>query len=351
MKRHVCTVAAGLALVLVGAGPAAAGLPGLGGTQTAAQSSIFGDQAVEEQQNDADVTQKQGNGNVSVSPAVSVFGDASTTNEQGSGNTAKTDVDQSNSATQSQSADQGQSLEQNGSGGSCCDGQSQAGEQKVYGGDQTVDEQRNDADVSQYQGNGNVNVSPALSVFGDASTSSSQGSHNVAKADVDQSNTATQTQSSSQSQRLAGSGGCCKRPPVCGYDARCAPHDKHDKKEHGRAKERCCDGQSQAGEQKVYGGDQTVGEQRNDADVSQYQGNGNVNVSPAVALFGKQHDGCRSKCHSQARASHDGGATTGNVQGSGNRAYADAGQSNRAEQAQSATQWQKLVERCKGVMR
>src|SRR5919106_222729 len=228
MKRHVCTVAVGLALALVSAGPAAASLPGLGDVQTATQSSTFGEQTVDEQKNAADVTQSQGNGNVNVSPAIAVFGDASTENSQGNDNHAKADIDQSNDARQSQDASQSQSLDQ--SGGSCCDGQSQAGEQKV--------------------------------VFGD----------------------------------------------------------------------------------------QTIGEQKNDADVRQYQGNGNVSVSPAIALGGPKHDDCRSKCDGKKSGKHGGDASTWNSQGNGNQAYAYVDQSNRAYQSQAAKQKQSLVQACKGVI-
>ena len=59
MKRYVCTVATGLLLALVSTGTAtASGLPVLG--QSADQKTSFGDQTVDEQRNDADVTQKQG---------------------------------------------------------------------------------------------------------------------------------------------------------------------------------------------------------------------------------------------------------------------------------------------------
>jgi hypothetical protein len=302
-------------LALASTGSAAAGLPLLGGSQQGTQSTTFGDQTVGEQRNDADVTQAQGNGNVNVSPALAIFGDAATSNEQGSGNRADASVEQSNTATQSQAAEQSQSLEQSGSGGrkggSCCGGQSQTGEQSTTFGDQTVGEQRNDADVTQAQGNGNVNVSPALAIFGDAETSNVQGSGNKAEADVDQSNEATQSQDSTQSQRLDQNGGSC------------------------------CGGQSQTGEQSTTFGDQTVGEQRNDADVDQYQGNGNLNISPAIAIGGKE-ESCRSKCGASAKRAGD--TSTSNVQGSGNRASTDVDQSNSVSQTQSASQAQDLTQ-------
>ena len=53
MKRYVCTVATGLLLALVSTGSAAAGLPLLGNTQQGSQTTIFGDQSVGEQKNEA----------------------------------------------------------------------------------------------------------------------------------------------------------------------------------------------------------------------------------------------------------------------------------------------------------
>ena len=290
MKRYVCTVATGLLLALASTGTAtASGLPILG--QSGEQKTSFGDQTVGEQSNDADVTQKQGNGNLNIAPAVAILGDAETKNAQGNDNTATADVDQSNSVDQSQSSTQKQSLEQS-DGGSCCGGQSQTGEQKVYGGDQSVDEQRNDADVNQFQGNGNVNVAPAIAIFGDAESTNYQGNGNEADATVTQSNDASQSQTSTQKQSLDQNGGSC------------------------------CGGQSQTGEQKTSFGDQHVGKQRNDADVTQAQGNGNVNVSPAIAIFGD--------------------AETKNAQGNDNTATADVDQSNSVDQSQSSYQKQSL---------
>ena len=306
-----------------------------GQSQTGEQKADFGDQTVGEQKNDADVNQFQGNGNVNVSPAIAVFGDASTKSAQGNDNDAYAYVDQSNEAHQSQDATQDQRLVQRG--GTCCDGQSQAGEQRVYGGDQTVEKQKNDADVTQKQGNGNVNVSPAIAVFGDASTRNYQGNHNKADASVDQSNAAHQSQSAEQSQYLHQSGGrCCEKSYDC-KSYRCEPK-----------KETCCDGQSQTGEQRVYGGDQTVEKQKNDADVTQKQGNGNVNVSPAIA-FGGKHGSCDWKC-SGSRGGYGGDASTRNAQGNGNDAYADIDQSNAVEQSQLAGQRQGLVQACKEVI-
>jgi hypothetical protein len=118
MKRYVCTVAAGLLLALAGTATASAnsGLPVLG--QSATQQSILGDQGVGTQENDADVTQEQGNGNVNIAPAISVFGDAETKNEQGNGNYAESDIEQKNDVDQSQSSSQEQKLARDGEG--CC---------------------------------------------------------------------------------------------------------------------------------------------------------------------------------------------------------------------------------------
>jgi hypothetical protein len=329
MKRYVCTVAIGFVLALASTGTATAGLPLLG--QTGTQATSFGDQSVGEQKNDADVTQAQGNGNVNIAPAIAIFGDAETSNEQGNGNTAVAVVDQSNSVDQSQTAIQKQSLDQNG--GNCCsDGQSQAGEQSTSFGDQYVGEQKNDADVNQYQGNGNVNVSPAIAIFGDAKTSNEQGNGNTAVAAVDQSNSADQSQTSIQKQSLEHSGGCCSKP------------HRWDKKDG------CCEaGPSQTAEQTASFGDQSVGKQKNDADVTQKQGNGNVNVSPAISLGGKKEHSCYSKCAGSWKPT-GGGAETTNSQGNGNTAVAWVGQSNSVDQSQFAFQRQDVVDLCKGLV-
>jgi hypothetical protein len=325
MKRYVCAVTAGMLLALAGAGTAAAGLPLPGPVSGATQSATYGDQSIDKRRNDADVQQSQGNGNVNVSPAISLFGDSSTSNDQGNGNVAVAKVDQSNEATQSESASQTQT-DQNDGG--CCKAESQPAEQSSSFGNQSIGEQKNDADVDQYQGNGNVNVSPAIAVFGDASTWNSQGNDNVAIAKVEQSNEATQTESSWQNQNVDSNDGSC------------------------------CKGQSQPAEQSTTFGDQSLGKQRNDADVQQSQGNGNVNVSPAIAVPIKPHDECRSdgtygtsswgKCDTPHAV---GGASTWNDQGNGNVAFAKVGQSNTAAQSQSAWQSQTLGQCCREVMR
>jgi hypothetical protein len=346
MKRYVCTVAIGLLFALASTGTATAGLPLLG--QSGTQVTSFGDQTVGEQKNDADVTQAQGNGNLNIAPAVAIFGDAETRNAQGNGNTATANVDQSNSVEQSQSSTQKQWLDQDG--GTCCGGQSQTGTQTVYGGDQSVEKQKNEADVDQRQGNGNVNISPAIALFGDAETRNAQGNGNTATANVDQSNSVEQSQSSTQKQWLDQDGGtCCKPQSICEPKHECSPKGHSESpvwsKEKGGS---CCDGQSQTGQQETTFGDQTVGEQKNDADVTQKQGNGNVNVSPAVALGGK-HESCKAACEG-SWPSHGGDAKTVSGQGNGNTASAWVDQSNSVTQTQEARQLQPLAEWCKGLI-
>ncbi|MGH3128910.1 MAG: hypothetical protein ACRDPX_13400 [Gaiellaceae bacterium] len=349
MKRYVCTVATGLLLALVSTGTATATLLPLPGLvdQSATQETSFGDQTVGEQKNEASVTQAQGNGNLNIAPAIAIFGDAETTNKQGNDNTATTTVGQSNTADQEQSSVQKQSLDQSGAG--CCDGQSQIAEQTVYGGDQTVGEQRNDAAVEQWQGNGNVNVAPAIALFGDAESTNYQGNGNEADATVTQSNTANQSQSSVQKQYLdQDGGGCCKPSYGCKPSDPCAP-----KKDQRWEKERCCkDGSSQTAEQTADFGNQTIGEQRNEASVTQKQGNGNVSLAPALA-FGKgkgKGNSCYSKCGKPSYHSVGGNAETTNKQGNGNDANAQVGQSNTANQAQTSYQHQNVVDLCKGLI-
>jgi hypothetical protein len=362
-------------LALASTGSAAAGLPLLGGSQQGTQSTTFGDQTVGEQRNDADVTQAQGNGNVNVSPALAIFGDAETSNVQGSGNKAEADVDQSNEATQSQDSTQSQRLDQNG--GSCCGGQSQTGEQSTTFGDQTVGEQRNDADVDQYQGNGNLNISPAIAIggkeescrskcgasakrAGDISTSNVQGSGNRASTDVDQSNSVSQTQSASQAQDLTQSGGGCCQPkggkPRNGKPNGCKPSrgipttDRHpgpcdERKQPGRGFD-CCAGEVQVGSQSTSFGDQSVGKQQNDADVEQAQGNKNGNVSPAFGA-GRKSGSCKPKCASwkgPGGAVRAHGAQAGSGQGNQNATGADVDQGNTTDQAQGAEQHQGLAQ-------
>jgi hypothetical protein len=360
MKRYVCTVATGLLLALVSTGTAAAiieppptPLPGQSGTQ----ETTFGDQTAQ-QSNDADVDQIQGNGNLNISPAVAIFGDAETTTVQGSGNEANANVDQSNSADQSQSSEQKQSLDQEG--GKCCGGQSQTGEQTADFGDQTA-QQSNTADVDQWQGNGNLNIAPAVAIFGDAETKTVQGSGNEANANVTQSNEASQSQDSTQKQWLEqDGGGCCKSPIRCDKPDPCSPKKEYGeykkgsygKGYEGHPQDRCCEhGQSQTGEQTADFGDQTA-QQSNTADVTQKQGNLNGSFAPAIGFGKGKGDSCNSKCEKPGYGGHafGGDAETKTVQGSGNEANANVDQSNSADQSQASYQRQYLVDRSKGLV-
>jgi hypothetical protein len=270
------------------------------GGQEASQSTEGGEQSVGEQSNDAGVTQEQGNGNINISPAIAIGGDASTHNEQGNGNTAVASVDQASTAEQSQDVAQ-QSV--TSGGGSCCGASSQSAEQKATGGGQSVDKQKNDADVTQEQGNGNMNISPAIAFGGaqhdacgpcskgkggdggpSASTWNAQGNGNKAVALVGQSNTADQSQDVAQKQSVtSGGGGCCVKPHK--------PHESNCKTP--KQPEHLCGGRpGQTAEQSVWGGDQSVGKQKNEADVTQEQGNGNENRAP----------GSRSAASSTTRA-------------------------------------------------
>ena len=223
----------------------------------------------------------------------------------------------------------------------------QSGTQVASFGDQTVGEQKNEADVDQWQGNGNVNISPAVAIFGDAETWNAQGNGNTATANVDQSNSVEQSQSSTQKQWLDQNGGtCCKQHPSCEPKHECSPKDHGESPVWTEKGGTCCD-QSQTGEQETTFGDQTVGKQKNDADVTQKQGNGNVNVSPAVALGGK-HESCGS-CKGSS-PSHGKDAKTVSGQGNGNTAGAWVDQSNSVTQTQDARQFQSFAEWCKGLV-
>jgi hypothetical protein len=320
-----------------------------GQSQTGEQSTYGGDQSVDEQKNDADVDQWQGNGNIAVAPAIAVFGDAETTNYQGNGNEAKAYVDQKNSVDQSQTSHQRQSLESSGLGRHCCTGSSQTGEQSTYGGDQSVDEQKNDADVDQWQGNGNVWIGPAIAIGGDASTRNYQGNHNTAKADVDQNNEVDQSQSSTQKQdSTQEGGGCCKTTSDCKPSRGCEPRKGYGKKSWSRKD--CCESRSsQTGEQKTSFGDQTVGRQKNDADVTQKQGNWNGLFAPALAFGGGKHDSCYSRCE-KSWHSLGGDAETTNYQGNGNEAKAYVDQKNSVDQSQTSDQRQTLADTCRGLI-
>jgi hypothetical protein len=109
----------------------------------------------------------------------------------------------------------------------------------------------------------------------------------------------------------------------------------------------CCDGRDQTGSQSASFGDQTVGEQRNDADATQEQGNKNANVSPALGTGGrKQHRLCG---HVKNGKPGDGGASTWSAQGNGNVAQADVDQGNTVDQSQASLQDQGLSQNGEGV--
>ena len=167
MKQQVSAIGAALALALA-AGVGSAGATGLDpvkdkgaccalASQAGEQQATFGDQTVGEQRNEASAATNQGNGNVNVSPAVAVGGDASSANSQGNGNESGTTIVQGNNAEQGQQANQAQGQSQAGGGG-----RSQSGGQSANLDDETVGEQRNEASAATNQGNGNVNVSPAV---------------------------------------------------------------------------------------------------------------------------------------------------------------------------------------------
>ncbi|MQA00949.1 MAG: hypothetical protein GEU80_16810, partial [Dehalococcoidia bacterium] len=153
-------------------------------------------------------------------------------------------------------------------GAGCGDPQQEAAQE------QSVDQQANQADVTQKQGNGNVNVSPAISLLGgDARTYNAQGNANEADAKVEQSNEVDQAQIALQEQRVKD-----------GHDA------SKDRKRHEKAERKdgrsSHDGKAGDGGGQSVAQEQSVGTQANEADVTQKQGNGNVNVSPAISLFG-----------------------------------------------------------------
>jgi hypothetical protein len=208
-----------------------------------------------------------------------------------------------------------------------------SGTQLVTFGDQTVGEQKNDADVTQAQGNGNLNIAPAVAIFGNAGTWNAQGNGNTATADVDQSNSVEQSQTSSQKQQ--GASGCCRKP------VRCAPTKQWNPEP--------CSAPERTAAQTVEGGDQSVEKQRNDADVTQKQGNGNVSFAPAISLLGgdKGHS-CSEKCAKSPR--FGGGAKSTNAQGNWNDAAAQVDQGNSVDQSQTAYQRSSVVDSCKGLI-
>ena len=148
----------------------------------------------------------------------------------------------------------------------------------------------------------------------------------------------TQSQSATQKQYLTQDGAeCCK--PTYGSPKGNAPKENHS----------CCDGQSQTGEQKVFFGDQTVEKQKNEADVTQKQGNFNGSFAPAISFGGHKGNSCNSKCETPWWPS-GGDATTTNYQGNGNAARAYVDQSNSVDQSQTAYQRQFLVQSGKGLV-
>jgi hypothetical protein len=227
-----------------------------------------------------------------------------------------------------------------------------------------------------------VNVSPAIAIFGDATTWNAQGNGNTARTDVGQSNAVTQSQSATQNQNLGQSGGsCCKprdrgKPPENGCKP--APHGDlkgsapcsmepwggcrspkdgqvtaHDNRPscmpmYPDGKTGCCNGRMQMGSQSASFGDQSVGKQKNDADVTQTQGNENANASPALGTSGKKQHRSRGPHAKKGRPGH-GGAATSNAQGNGNVAKADVDQGNMVDQSQVSRQSQSLDQSREGV--
>ena len=102
------------------------------------------------------------------------------------------------------------------------------------------------------------------------------------------------------------------------------------------------DGKGGGGSQSVSGGDQSV-DQYNTSAVTQKQGNDNLNVSPAVSLFGPKHEPSKGK---DGWKKGHGRASTWNAQGNGNEAVALVSQENDAWQRQSAWQSQRQHRPC-----
>ncbi len=112
-------------------------------------------------------------------------------------------------------------------------------------------------------------------------------------------------------------------------------------------KAECCDGEVQTASQSASFGDQTVGKQKNDASVTQKQGNENANVSPALGIGGEKKHSCGCK-HAKSKPAHS-GASTWNFQGNGNAAQADVDQGNTVDQSQASGQHQSLAQGGEGV--
>ena len=340
-----------------------------GQSQTGEQTTYVRRPDVGEQKNDADVNQNQGNGNVNVSPAIAIFGDAKTKNAQGNGNTATANVDQSNSADQSQSSTQKQSL----AGRGCRSGSKGENghllrrsepDRRAEGLLRRPDRRasrRTTPTSTQKQGNGNLNISPAFGLggwkehapcnsrceaHGDRTVVGPRPRTTRATATPRTPTSTSPTRSRSRSRRRRSS--TSRRTAATAASRRIGPQTQA--KPTGE-RTCCCDGPSQTGEQKAYFGDQTVGEQKNDADVTQKQGNWNVNVSPAIGLGGEGRSAsCNSKCEKLRGSSLGGDAETTNYQGNGNEANANVGQSNSADQSQTSYQRQNVVDMCKGLV-
>ena len=277
------------------------------------------------------MTQKQGNGNVWIGPAIAIGGDAETTNYQGNGNKAKAEVEQENDVDQSQSSKQKQEI--SGDGGSCCEskghgkygyekkecchGSSQTGEQKTSFGDQTVGKQENDADVTQKQGNDNFAFAPAVSFGGNKGDScsskcgpSKHGSYGGHGSYGDGAETTNYQGNEEQGGGRGARQKTRRRPEARASSPEAAPgrarawlQARRSSTTKGWKQKDCCERElgSQTGSQTAYFGDQTVEEQRNDADVTQKQGNDNVAFAPALSFGGsKEGDSCNSKCGESA---------------------------------------------------
>ena len=305
MKRYLCTVAAGFALALVSTATASAdiGLPLPG--QSGEQETNLGDQIGGEAENDADVTQEQGNDNMNIAPAIAVFGDAETTNEQGNGNTASP---RSTRRTSRSVADVGagavarrseleRRLLRRPEPGRRADGRTAA--------------------TSRWRSR---RTTPTSRRSRATATSRSSPRSRSSAMPRPRTRRGTATLRSPTSIRRTTSTSRSPRPRSRTRQA-AEPSKGYDKKDE-KGKELLQAVKSQTGEQKTSFGDQTVGKQENDADVTQKQGNDNVDVSPAIAIFGD--------------------AETTNAQGNGNDPESDVDQGNEVEQAQESYQRQSL---------
>ena len=116
-----------------------------------------------------------------------------------------------------------------------------------------------------------------------------------------------------------------------------------------KEKDDCCAGQSQAATQGATFGDQTAGEQKNDADVTQKQGNANANV-PARRV---RRRGARVLRHQVQGLVAAAWRRRQDRLGSGQRGTGRAPgstRSNSVTQTQEARQFQPLAEWCKGLV-